>query len=165
MTGMDDWHGWLAWMNGMDDWRFELFELFELFLHIVYRRTDWRTDLHWYLLSRYRNWKHLITTVLPQFLSTHLNSTFNIRKVQIWPCKSQFCISTARNKRYFHFLKASAEVYLWLNLIYQIFVKTWTQQNSVEYSLSYFPWNCCKWTNGNWKWVRTRLDETTKNSS
>ena len=28
MTGMDDWHGWLA----------------ELFLHIVYRLTDWRTD-------------------------------------------------------------------------------------------------------------------------
>ena len=20
MTGMDDWHGWIAWMTGMDDW-------------------------------------------------------------------------------------------------------------------------------------------------
>ena len=29
--------------------------------------------------------KHLNASVLPQFLSTHLTSSFNFRKVQIWP--------------------------------------------------------------------------------
>ena len=45
MTFMDDFHGWLD------------FAVYKLFLQIVYRQTDRQTDLHWYLLSRYRDWK------------------------------------------------------------------------------------------------------------
>ena len=66
MAGIDDWHGWLAWMTGMDDWHGWLawmtvmddltrFSWLKLFLHIVYRLTD----LHWYLLSRCRDWKYM----------------------------------------------------------------------------------------------------------
>ena len=36
--------------------------------------------------------KHLNASVLPQFLSTHLTSSFNFRKVQIWPCTFPLCI-------------------------------------------------------------------------
>ena len=35
--------------------------------------------------------KHLNASVLPQFLSTHLSSSFNFRKVQIWPRTFPLC--------------------------------------------------------------------------
>ena len=35
--------------------------------------------------------KHLNASVLPQFLSTHLTSSFNFRKVQIWPRTFPLC--------------------------------------------------------------------------
>ena len=35
---------------------------------------------------------HLNASVLPQFLSTHLSSSFNFRKVQIWPRTFPLCI-------------------------------------------------------------------------
>ena len=67
MTGMDDWHGWLAWMTGnwhgwlpwmtgMDDWH-GWADISYFYILTTDRQTDWRTDLHWYLLSRYRDWK------------------------------------------------------------------------------------------------------------
>ena len=38
--------------------------------------------------------KHLNASVLPQFLSTHLTSSFNFRKVQIWPRTFPLCTVT-----------------------------------------------------------------------
>ena len=35
---------------------------------------------------------HLNASVLPQFLSTHLSSSFNYMKVQIWPRTFPLCI-------------------------------------------------------------------------
>ena len=74
MTGMDDWHGWLAWMTGMDDW----LSCFKLIFYILI--TDWRTDgltdgqtdLHGYLLSRYRDWKAILPLILSLCNSTEV---------------------------------------------------------------------------------------------
>ena len=39
MTGMDDWHGWITWMTGMDDWHWWLDLSYFCILF-----TDWLTD-------------------------------------------------------------------------------------------------------------------------
>ena len=39
--------------------------------------------------------KHLNASVLPQSLSTHLTSSFNFRKVQIWPRTFPMCTITS----------------------------------------------------------------------
>ena len=58
MDLMDDFHGWLSWMTGMDYPRLLMVADLSYF-HILfsYGLTDRQTDLHWYLLSRYRDWK------------------------------------------------------------------------------------------------------------
>ena len=60
MTGTDDWHGWLAWMTGTDDWHGWLAWmtiLYWFYILISYLQTYG----HWYLLSRYRDWKWFST--------------------------------------------------------------------------------------------------------
>ena len=49
MTGVDDWHRWLILTN------------WAVFTYCL--QTDRQTDLHWYLLSRYRDWKGVLSSI------------------------------------------------------------------------------------------------------
>ena len=67
MTFMDDFHGWFLWMTFMDDFHVLVMDdwtlLFISYFYILItdgptdELTDWQTDIHWYKLSRYRDWK------------------------------------------------------------------------------------------------------------
>ena len=57
MTIMDGCHGWLSWIAAMDDCHGWLSWMTGLILHIDYRQTNRQTDRHWYMLSRYCDWK------------------------------------------------------------------------------------------------------------
>ena len=63
MIFMDDFHWWLLWMTVMDDFHvlvmvdWTLLFISYFYILISYGLTDGQTDLHWYLLSRYRDWK------------------------------------------------------------------------------------------------------------
>ena len=56
MTFMDDFHGWLSWMTGMDYPRLLMVaDLSYFYILFSYRLTD----LHWYLLHCYHDWKDM----------------------------------------------------------------------------------------------------------
>ena len=67
-----------------------------MFQHPSNYITIWKSLKCLYLsqisMDLYSVKKHLNATVLPQLLSTHLTSSFNInRKFQIWPCTFPLC--------------------------------------------------------------------------